>query len=398
MNSPIITKITDQDLYKFCMQQVVLHQFPSAQVEYKFQDRGKVGLGFLASRIREEINALADIRATKVELEYMRSLNFLKSDYVDFLRIFRFFPEEHVKVQDVNGSLEIRVKGPWLHTILYEVKILAIVNECYFEWYAQEHGLNLKDLHAEGEKRLFEKIKMVEELPKAQGYCPFLFSNFGTRRRFSQKWAATVDWILATKLKGKGFVGTSNVYNAMNNGVKPIGTMAHEFLQAMQALTRLAESQDLALDAWSKEYRGNLGIALTDCLGLEYFLKRFDLYYAKLFEGLRHDSGDPNWWTERCIQRYSELGIDPKTKTAVYSDGLNVPNAIELWKTWGSTINTAFGIGTNLTNDLGPEALKIVLKMVKCNGQDVAKVADDSGKGMCENEDFVQYLMSVIRK
>lgn len=400
----IIERLTDDDLYKFTMQQVVLHKFPSAIVEYKFQDRGNVGLGFLAGRVREEINALANIQATPEELTYLRSLKFLKRDYVDFLRIFRFFTQEHISVSSLDDRLEIRIRGPWLHTILYEVKVLAIVNQCYYEHLIESKGLSIDSLEDEGERRLREKIKLIKEQPSFNDFVsPFLFSNFGTRRRFSRDWAYQVDAILAHEFRNwnnnpaVGFTGTSNVYNAMVQGIKPIGTMAHEYLQAMQAMTRIVTSQQLALQSWAEEYRGDLGIALTDCLGLEIFLKDFDLYFAKLFDGVRHDSGDPDWWTEKIINHYKTLGIDPRTKTAVFSDGLNVPLAIELWKTWGNQIKTAFGIGTNLTNDLGLDALKIVLKMVVCNNQPVAKISDSDGKGMCEDSGYIEYLKNRIQ-
>jgi nicotinate phosphoribosyltransferase len=233
-------------------------------------------------------------------------------------------------------------------------------------------------------------------------HFPFTFSNFGTRRRFSKKVGSMVDRYLSESFKGEGryiFSGTSNVYNAMVNDIKPIGTMAHEFLQAAQAFSRIEDSQSYALQAWADEYRGDLGIALTDCLGVEFFLKKFDSYFAKLFDGLRHDSGNPFWWTQKVLDKYNELNINPRTKTLVYSDGLDEKKALELWFVYGKEkVKTAFGIGTYLTNDVGFEPLKIVIKMVECNGQPVAKVSDSSGKEMCEDENYVNFVKQTIKK
>jgi len=406
---PIIQYITDNDLYKFTQQQVVLHHFPSSIVEYKFQNRGNEKLGFLAERIRREIERLDHIVATKDELNYMRTLSFMKSDYVDFLRDFRFHSKDYVNVQNIDGDLEIRIKGPWLQTILYEVPVLAIVNQCYFE-HLLEHDFGVTEIthtkaetvYGQGLKNLSEKISLVKESQISNdNFCPFIFSNFGTRRRFSREWAFIVDKTLTKESRYNPaikFIGTSNVYNAMILDVKPIGTMAHEFLQAMQAMGRVIDSQKLALEVWAKEYRGDLGIALSDCLGLELFLKDFDKYFSKLFDGPRHDSGDPDWWAEKVVEHYKSLNINPLHKNAVFSDGLDFPLAIRIWLDWREKINTGFGIGTNLTNDVGYGALKIVLKMVKCNGQDVAKISDSPGKGMCENPEYERYLKSTIEE
>ena len=193
------------------------------------------------------------------------------------------------------------------------------------------------------------------------------------------------------------FAGTSNVLLAMKLGLTPLGTMAHEYLQACQALgPRLRDSQVFGFESWAREYRGDLGIALSDVYGIEPFLRDFDMYFCKLFDGARHDSGDPFAWGERMIEHYRRNRVDPLTKTLIFSDGLTVPRTIELFKQFHGRTQLAFGIGTNLTNDLGYEPLQIVIKMVRCNGQPVAKLSDTPAKNMCEDEKYLAYLRQVF--
>jgi len=228
----------------------------------------------------------------------------------------------------------------------------------------------------------------------------FTFADFGTRRRASHAWHEDV--IRTAMIEARNhFVGTSNVYFAMKYDLTPVGTMAHLWFQTWQRMQyRLGLSQQAALDAWQREYQGDLGIALSDIGGFEWFLKDFNLFYAKLFDGCRHDSGDPYWWAKNLIRHYEKLGIDPATKTAVFSDGLDFPKAIDLWKTFSGKIKTSFGIGTNLTNDMGPGyiAPQIVIKMVECNGGPVSKRSDSKGKGMCEDPEFDEYFAKIIKE
>ena len=194
------------------------------------------------------------------------------------------------------------------------------------------------------------------------------------------------------------FRGTSNVLLAKELNITPIGTMAHEFLQAFQALdVRLRDFQKAALETWVQEYRGDLGIALTDVVGMDAFLRDFDLYFAKLFDGLRHDSGDPYEWGDKAYAHYRKLKIDTKTKMLTFSDGLNLPKAWELHQYFKDRFQVSFGIGTNLTNDMGQTPLNIVLKLVECNGQSVAKISDSPGKTMTDNDTFLAYLRQVFQ-
>ncbi len=387
----IITSLLDTDLYKFTMMQVVLHQFPGAQVEYRFRCRNAgVALAPFVNEIREEIRALCSLRFQDAELAYLRSLRFIKSDFVDFLGLFKL-GEKYVQVTPLpSGEIDITIQGPWLHTILFEIPVLAIVNEVYFR-----NTQKVPDF-PEGRRRLDAKIG---QLP-APGLAELKLADYGTRRRFSRAWHEEVLRVLCARL-GTGmhgqFAGTSNVLYAMKLGVTPLGTMAHEYLQACQALgPRLRDSQVFGFEVWAKEYRGDLGIALSDVYGMSAFLRDFDLYFCKLFDGARHDSGDPFAWGERLLQHYRDNRVDPLTKTLIFSDALTVPRTIELFQRFHGRCQLAFGIGTNLTNDLGYEPLQVVIKMTRCNGQPVAKLSDTPGKGMCDDEKYLAYLRQVF--
>jgi nicotinate phosphoribosyltransferase len=404
----IITSLLDTDLYKFTMMQAVLHQFPGAQVEYKFKCRnpgidpttGRASreLATFVNEIRDEIRSLCNLHFQDAELTYLHSLRFIKSDFVDFLGLFKL-NEKYINVTArPSGEIDISIRGPWLHTILFEIPVLAIVNEVYFR-----NAQKLPDL-MEGRKRLDIKIGQMRE----PGLAELKIADYGTRRRFSQAWHEEVLRVLASRLGTRQspgnlagtagqLAGTSNVLFAMKLGLTPLGTMAHEYLQACQALgPRLRDSQIYAFESWAKEYRGDLGIALSDVYGMSAFLRDFDLYFCKLFDGARHDSGDPFQWAERMLEHYHHNRVDPRTKTLIFSDGLTVPRTIELYLQFKGRCQLAFGIGTNLTNDLGYEPLQNVIKMVRCNGQPVAKLSDSPSKDMCEDDKYLAYLRQVF--
>jgi len=386
----IIESLLDTDLYKFTMMQVVLHHFPGAQVEYRFKCRtAGADLTPYIAQIEREISALCRQRFTREELDYLRSWRFFKSDFVDLLGMFRL-DERFIRVArsatDPN-EIDITIKGPWLQTILFEVPVLAIVSEVYFR-----NTQPAPDL-AEGRRRLAAKVELINSVADPA----FRIADYGTRRRFSRVWQ---DEIVRTLKDGIGpkFVGTSNVKFALDHGLTPLGTMAHEYLQACQAVgPRLRDSQVFAFNTWAREYRGDLGIALSDVCGMDAFLRDFDLFFCKLFDGARHDSGDPFEWGEKLIAHYQKMRIDPRSKVMVFSDSLNVPLAIRLFEHFKGRSQTAFGIGTNLTNDLGYEALQIVIKMTRCNGQPVAKISDEPSKAMDYDPSYVAYLREVFQ-
>ena len=387
----IISSLLDTDLYKFTMMQAVLHQFPASRVEYKFKCRTKgVDLTPYIPEIRRQITHLCSLRFTEEELAYIGHLRYVKCDFVDFLRLFQL-SDRYIEIKPLeNGEIDIRIRGPWLHTILFEIPVLAIVNEVYFRANFPEPDF------VEGHRRLAEKIDMLTGVELEE--CTI--ADYGTRRRFSKIWQEQVLLELSNKLNGHGvakFVGTSNVYYAKKLGLTPLGTMAHEYLQACQALgPRLRDAQVFGFESWAKEYRGDLGIALSDVYGIEAFLRDFDLFFCKLFDGARHDSGDPFKWGEKMLEHYKKNRVDPASKTLIFSDGLNIPRVLELYHQFYGRCGLSFGVGTNLTNDLGYKPLQIVLKMIRCNGQPVAKISDTPGKSMGEDEGYLSYLRQVF--
>lgn len=387
----VIESLLDTDLYKFTMMQSVLHQFPGAKVTYKFKCRTPgVDLSPLAGQLRSEIEHLCSLRCTDEDLAYLSTLRFLKSDFIDFLSVFHL-KTKYVKVEKTDQSdcgLAITVAGPWLHTILFEIPILAIVSELYYK------RLGIEVPRAEGHRRLREKLDLILSEPHFED---FRLSDFGTRRRFSREWQTEVIQTLVNSLPSCNFTGTSNVLLAKRFNLIPMGTMAHEYLQAAQALgPRLRDSQRFAFESWAKEYRGDLGIALSDVYGLKPFLRDFDMFFCKLFDGVRHDSGDPFAWGEAIIEHYKKNKCDPRSKTLIFSDALTVPLALDLYRRFRGRIKLGFGIGTNLTNDVGVEPLNIVMKMVSANGCAVAKISDSPGKGMCEDPTYLAYLRKVF--
>ncbi len=386
----IITSLLDTDLYKFTMMQVVLHHFPGASVEYRFKCRNSgVNLVPHIDAIKQEVDLLCALRFRESELEYLRGLRFIKSDFVDFLGLFQL-NSKYISVTPSalgNGEIDIVIRGPWLHTILFEIPVLAIVNEIYFRAISGPVDFEV------GRRRLKDKIAMLNADAALEGVR---IADYGTRRRFSRHWHEEVLLQLKDGL-GQKLAGTSNVMFAAMHGMTPLGTMAHEYLQACQALgPRLRDSQTFGFEMWAREYRGDLGIALSDVYGMDAFLRDFDMYFCKLFDGARHDSGDPVAWGERLIAHYQRNRVDPQTKTLVFSDSLTIPKVIELYRRFRDRARTAFGVGTNLTNDVGHTPLQIVIKMVRCNGQPVAKLSDSPEKDMCDDEAYLAYLRQVF--
>ncbi len=381
---PIITSLLDTDKYKFSMQQVNFHQYPGAISHYRFKCRNKgIDLVPLAAEIRNQLEHVASLSFTDSELRYLAQEPHLSRDYIDFLSDFQL-DAKHIHVRIVDDVLDIYAEGPMLKTSMWEIFVLAIVNEVYFRHTVEEPDYD------EGRKRLAKKIELIKEAGE-QGLEGFNFTDFGTRRRFSKEWQEEVLRTVRLQLP-EYFVGTSNYHFAREMGLKPIGTMAHEYLQAWQALTHPLDAQKAAFNAWAQEFRGSLGDALTDVIGMDSFCEVLDLYFAKQFDGFRHDSGDPEEWGDKLIARLQELGMDPKTKRAIWSDGLTVEKMLNLFYRFENLIQCGFGIGTNLTNDLGYTPLNIVMKLTNLNGRPVAKLSDSSGKTMCEDSDYVAWL------
>jgi nicotinate phosphoribosyltransferase len=392
---PIVTSLLDTDIYKFTMLQTFLHQFPAATGEYRFVCRGgaRVPLGRFRDEIAAQIDHLCTLRFQPEELDYLRGLRYLKPDLVDYLDLFQF-RHRFISVRPSASApedLEIVARGPLVQVMLFEIFVLAIVSECHFSQYDRDA------CHAAGRERLAVKIERLREFERrAPHRNPYVFFELGTRRRASRAWHEEVVRTLAREVP-QFFKGTSNVDMARRHGLVPIGTMAHEYLQAHQAFGyRLRDFQRMAFDNWVHEFRGDLGIALTDVVGLEAFLRDFDLYFAKLFDGLRHDSGDPAWWGERVLEHYRRLRVDPQTKMLTFSDGLDFAATFALHERFADRAKVGFGIGTHLTNDVGVEPLGIVMKLVRCNDQPVCKISDSPGKTMCDDPTFLNYLRQVF--
>ena len=394
---PIIESLLDTDLYKFTMWQPFLHQFPGNDALYRFVCRNETAypLSQLAGAVEEQVRLLCQLRFTEDELAYLSTRPYFKKDFIDFLRIFRF-QERYVKVASRGDELIVEARGPQIHVMGFEIYLLAIINELYFE------RLRSHEVEVESERRLEAKVALLKEHQAAGAAAarparhPFQVFDFGTRRRYSGIWHQHVVKTLAERC-GDTFRGTSNVFLAKKYNLAAMGTMAHEYLQTYQAVgVQLRQFQKAALEGWVQEYRGDLGVALTDVVGMDAFLKDFDLYFAKLFDGLRHDSGDPVVWGEKAIAHYQKLRIDSHTKRLVFSDSLDIPRALALHGHFADRIACGFGIGTNLTNDVGLAPLNIVMKLVECNGQPVAKLSDTPGKSLHVDETFVAYLRQVF--
>lgn len=388
----IIKTLLDEDLYKFTMQEAVLCKFPDTPVEYEFKCRNKESIDLLPykNEIQEEINKLGDLKFQQEELNYLRTLRYMKPSYVNFLQYFKLNPE-NVTLYNKDGKLGINIKGNWLDTILFEVPVLAIVSEIYCRSLSNPNGRNFSI----GTNSFDSKVKFLNDYNERTAY-DLKFTDFGTRRRFSYDWQKNIISRCLKELP-QNFVGTSNVHFAKEFKTTPIGTMAHEWIMAGQGMeehTSIKYSQRYMLQKWAEVYRGDLGTALSDTLGFDAFLNDFDMYFAKLFDSCRHDSGDPYTWCDKLIAHYTKYRIDPMTKTAIFSDGLNFQKMIDIYHRYDGKINVSFGIGTNLTNDCGIKPLQIVIKMTRCNGRPVAKISDSAGKQMCEDPEYLRYLAS----
>jgi len=373
----IIHSLLDNDVYKYTMMQAVIHNYYATIVKYRYKCRTEdyIFTPKQVQEIQQEVKYLCTRKLNDQELYYLSTLRYFKPDFIDYLRNFHL-DYRFITINDEDEcGLNIEIKGPWANTILFEVPILAIISEIVARKRIPDLKMNaIKD-------PLKEKIAIAN---KYDGCLKF--ADFGTRRRFSFDVQKLV--VMECAEKAKGFVGTSNLFLAYNNGYTPIGTMAHEWLMAHQALdgSLLRDFQKKALEVWAKEYRGDLGIALTDTIGIDAFLRDFDLFFCKLFDGVRHDSGCPFEFGDKVIDHYTVMGIDPKMKTIVFSDGLNFKLMEELYNTFNPYIKVSFGIGTNLTNDVGNKPLSMVIKMVECNGLAVAKLSDSKGKTMLDDD------------
>jgi len=395
----MIKSLLDTDFYILTMMQAIFHRYTNVNTKFEFKWRNwdkmhlNVSLDDFIGRLKQRLDALCELRFNKSEIEFLKKVPFFRDDFIEYLRLFqlnRSYIHPYKRKDGDKEVLAIDIHGPLLNVIPFEVPVLATISQLYTE----TNGEMNFNWQKAGRERLDEKLDYLDS--NLHHDMPFMFADFGTRRRAHFEWHSELLKTIINRRPCR-MIGTSNVYFAMVYGIKYIGTMAHVWFQIHQQLgPRLVDSQKVALQAWADEYRGELGIALSDTLGFNAFLCDFDRYFALLFDGCRHDSGDPIRWCEKLIDHYKKLRINPKTKTAVFSDGLTFQIAVDLYLRFQNHINTSYGIGTYLTNDCGFTAPQIVIKNTLTNGRPTAKISDSPGKGMCIDEGYLGYLMKVI--
>lgn len=381
---PIVVSLLDTDLYKFNMDQVIFHKHTDLSGEYYFRCRTAdvVFTREMFEEINAQIDHLCTLTFTAEELDYLRSIRFIKNDYVEFLRLWHPIRDYVETGLSDTGELSIVVRGPLFSAMQFEIYLLEIVNEVYFRM-----QYDYDELLASAQERLDRKIRAFRE-----GKYTFSFAEFGCRRRLSRAWEDTVVRRLAAETGH--CVGTSNVYLAMKYNLTPIGTYAHEFVQMYQGIDAipLAYTNHYALNDWYDEYKGDNGTALTDTITTDLFLLDFNRAMVNNFTGVRHDSGDPYEWGDKIIRHYERYGADPKTKLLLFSDSLDFDRAQKLYDYFRDRSKVSFGIGTFCSNDTKVRALNIVIKLQTVNGRAVAKLSDSPGKAMCRDENYLEYL------
>ena len=385
---PIVISLLDTDLYKFNMDQVIFHKHTDLCGEYHFKCRneGVVFTQEMLEEINSQIDHLCTLRFTKEELDYLRSIRFIKNDYVEFLRLWHPIREYVTTGLSEDGKLSVVVRGPLFSAMQFEIYLLEIVNEVYFRM-----NFDYEKLLKSAQERLNKKIRAFND-----GTYTFTFAEFGCRRRLSREWEDVVVKRLATETRN--CAGTSNVYLAKKHNLKPIGTYAHEFVQMYQGIDSipLAYTNHYAMQDWYDEYDGDNGTALTDTVTTDLFLLDFNRSMVNNYSGVRHDSGDPYEWGEKIIAHYEKYGVDPRTKQLLFSDSLSFDKAQALYDHFRDRAKVSFGIGTFCSNDTCEEALNIVIKLQYVNGRPVAKLSDNPEKAMCMENDYLAYLKSSV--
>ena len=386
---PIVTSLLDTDLYKFNMNQVIFHKHTNLNGVYHFKCRNK-GIVFtkeMLDEINSQIDHLCQLRFKKDELDYMRSIRFIKNDYVEFLRLWHPIRDYVETSLDENGTLKVIVTGPLFSAMQFEIYLLEIINEVYFRF-----QYNYEELLADAKVRLAKKIEAFN----TKKYT-FKWAEFGCRRRLSKEFEGYA--LKELMEKTTNMVGTSNVYYAYKYGLTPIGTYAHEYVQMYQGIDSipLAYTNHYAMKDWYQEYEGDNGTALTDTVTTDLFLKDFTRSMVNNYTGVRHDSGDPYEWGEKIIAHYKKYGVDPKTKMLLFSDSLNFDKAQEIYEYFKDKCKVSFGIGTYVSNDTYVGSLNIVIKLQYVNGRPVAKLSDAIGKTMCDDLEYEKYLRKAVQ-
>ena len=398
----IITSLLETDLYKFSMGQAIYHQYPSYKTRWTFKCRNE-GVKFTAEmvdEIKEQITAYCALRFQEDELDYLAKIEWLHEDYIDHLRIWKPRFQDFIISNDGPCGLSLEAVGTWLNTSMYEIPILAIINEVYYRM-----TYNYDELFVQYKRKLAQKVQWLKDGTYNLG----LFSEFGLRRRLSaeaQELAVKTLCDSNPLYKDSKCIGTSNVLLAKKFNVVPVGTMAHEFVMCVgqgNPMYNPAYSNKLAMDSWTKEYGVLNGTYLTDTIGDETAHLDMEYTYSVSFAGVRHDSGDPYEWGEAWIKhfegyynKYHDERVNPKSKTLLFSDSLDFERASALYSHFKSRIKVAFGIGTYIANDTDVPALNIVMKVSECNDRPVAKLSNADGKTMCKDDDYIEYLRKTI--
>jgi nicotinate phosphoribosyltransferase len=388
----IITSLLETDLYKFNMGNVIFKKFNNYHNKWTFKCRNTdvYFTNEMVEEIKRQFDLYCTLRFNTDELTWLQKNHpWLSEGYINYLKFWHPIRTEVTINTNHECGLNIEAEGTWLNTSMYEIVLLAIVNEVYFTY-----KYNISELETEFKKRTNEKLYNLS----CGKYQLGKFSEFGLRRRLSKN---TQDWLIQELIKldkQHGFIGTSNVYLAYKYNIKSCGTMAHEFGMNLMSDQRynVAYTNERIMKVWTDEYGVKNGIYLTDLLGRDAFLADFDEKYATLFSGVRHDSGDPIEWGEMIINHYKKLNIDPKTKTLLFSDGLTFENATNIFNHFKTNSNVAFGIGTHLTNDTNVPALNIVMKVTESNGLPVCKLTDNPDKAMGNDKNFIDFVKRAI--
>lgn len=385
---PIVLSLLDTDLYKFNMDQVIFHKHTDLNGEYHFKCRNE-DVRFtreMLEEINDQIDFLCNLRFTREELDYLRSIRFIKNDYVEFLRLWHPIREYVTTGLSEDGTLSVVVKGPLFSAMQFEIYLLEIINEVYFRM-----SFDYEVLRASAGERLNQKLEAFKN-----GTYTFRFAEFGCRRRLSREWEDVVVRRLVTETDN--CVGTSNVYLAKKYNIMPIGTYAHEFVQMYQGIDSipLAYTNHYAMSDWYDEYRGDNGTALTDTITTDLFLLDFNHSMVNNYSGVRHDSGDPYIWAEKILNHYEKYGIDTHTKQLLFSDNLDFDRAQKLYDHFRSRAKVSFGIGTFCSNDTCQPPLNIVIKLQYVNGRPVAKLSDTAEKAMCDDDAYLAYLKGSV--
>ena len=393
MMRAIISSIIDNDLYKFTMQNAVVKLFPRAKVRYSLIIRSKVDFPEdFAKHLREQINYMEDLFLTEGEKKFFaEKCYYIDPSYFDFLEGYRYDSAETGIIQ-TGKEIQVNVEGYWYRTILWEVPLLALISELYFKLTNQTPAFNIEERKENNNKKsaLFN-------------YGNVKVADFGTRRRYSFEVQKEMVETLSTRMTKGLFVGTSNVYLAFLYNLTPIGTEAHEWFMFHAAKYGFQMANELGLQHWAHVYRGDLGTALCDTFTTDAFLKSFNKRYSKLYDGVRQDSGDVYQFAEKLISHYKKMGIDPLSKTIVFSDSLDPQKACEINKWCNGQIKCSFGIGTNLSNDVGVTPLNIVIKMTAAKPSEyddwmpTIKLSDAEGKHMGDSKmiEVCKYLLNI---